>query len=152
MKDQFERDLRRAIEHFIADILAMAQRAAIEVIRSAFAARAKPTEASSGDQRPSGQSARRSASPLSDSFAVSARVVAFVREHPGRSTAQISQSLGLHTGVARRYLRQLADQGVIRIDEVPVGGLTRRTYFWVSHSGEQSGAPTERAAATEAEV
>jgi DNA-directed RNA polymerase specialized sigma24 family protein len=147
MTEPFEREVRRAIEHFIAEILAMAQRAAIEVIRSAFAARANPTEASiSGDRRPSGQSARRRTAPLLDSPAVSARMVALVRDHPGWSTAQISQSLGLHTGVVRRHLRQLADQDVIRIEEASLGGLIRRTYFWVSHVGE----PTEQTAATEA--
>lgn len=142
MTEQLERDMKRVIERFIAEILAMAHHAAIEAVHSGFAA-------SHGGGRHS-QSARHGTGSILDSPALSARITDFVHEHPGWSTAQISESLQVHTGVARRHLRQLADQGVIRIKEVPVGGLTRRTYFGPGQADERTTTDTVRAEISEA--
>lgn len=60
-------------------------------------------------------------------------IVACIRENPGCNTTQLSRSLGLHKSKLRRQLRNLVDDGAIRIEELTsgFGRRLRRTYFVV---------------------
>jgi hypothetical protein len=73
-------------------------------------------------------SSRRTLTPSERTGALT-RAFAAVRGFPGSTTAQLAKILGMRRDQLRAYLRQLADDGAIRIEERQVGGLLRRTYF-----------------------
>jgi len=137
---EFEQDVIRAIQVFLTSIRTAAQRAAVQGVESAFARvsneanQMDETVAAAGDDTP--RSDRRlhcgTLTP-SERSAVVARAVAAIREHPGSTTAQLGQALGIRSERLRPYLQKLADDGAIRIEESQLGGLRRRAYFAVEH-------------------
>ena len=130
---QFELDVERALETFLAEIAKAAERAAIEGIHAAFvrlSAQAPPPK----------RSTHRRASAQIDHAAVRDRVVARIRVQPGCNTTQLGRALGIHRSKLRLQLRKLADDGAIRIEErvSGSGGQRRRTYFVVEPAGARS--------------
>lgn len=150
--DDFEQDVRRAISTFITDIMKAAKRAAIEVILSAFDDKSNPSSdatATTEHQAPSMTASRRRTSTRTDTAEVRMRVVAFLREQPGPTTAQLSKALGIHSSKLRRMLRMLADDGAIRIEESSdtlFGGQRRRVYFALENANRAGADPLSRAA------
>lgn len=150
--DNFEQDVRRALATFITDITKAAKRAAIEAIGSAFDDKSNPPSdatATAKSQATSMTAARRRTSTRADTAAVRMRVVAFLREQPGPTTAQLSKALGIHSSKLRRVLRMLADDGAIRIEEssdILFGGQRRRVYFALENANRADADPLSRAA------
>jgi predicted transcriptional regulator len=150
MAGTFEEEVKVALEIFLATIRRAAERAAVEVIRSSFARvsvqMGGAVGASDEDAAPPDELAHRRASSTSDLAAMRERVVSWLRANPGSSTVQLGRSLGIHSYKLRRYLRKLADDGVIRFEEssAGLGGLRRRAYYVVEVANE---APAEGSAA-----
>jgi hypothetical protein len=152
MMCQLERDVRRALETFVGEIVRAAERAAIEAIRASFAQVSSRlgTVANSGGDVPSpGESAHKRV-PISPDVALTLNVVTRIRENPGCSTVQLGRSLGIHSAKLRRYLRKLAIDGAIRIEESrsKFGGQRCYTYFVVEHINGQCAEPVIPAEAT----
>lgn len=150
--DEFERDVRRAITNFLADIREAAKRAAIEVISSAFddMSRLLRDATTAQDQSPSSAPARRPPSKRADPAELRMRVVASLRERPGSTTTQLSNALGIHSSKLRRVLRTLAEEGTIRIEETSdtlFGGQRRRAYFAVDDASQAAAEPLPAEAA-----
>lgn len=150
--NDFEQDVRRAIATFITEIKKAAKRAAIEAVLSAFDGESDlPSDgtATAKSKVPSMTAARRRTSTRADIAAVRVRVVAFLREQPGPTTAQLSKALGIHSSKLRPVLRMLADDGAIRIEESSdtfFGGQRRRVYFALENANRADADPLCRAA------
>jgi hypothetical protein len=131
---QLEQDVKRAIEILLAEITRAAQRAFIEEIHSAFDRASSQMSQVSGtsDHAPASDrpAQRRPPAPI-DRAAVRARVVACIRESPGRDTTQLSRSLCIPPWKLRRELFELTAEGAIRFEVRPIGldGMRRRLYF-----------------------
>lgn len=132
---QFERDVKRAFDTFLADITSAAERAAIEGIHAGFVRASTQAShavaATADDVPPSDELAHRRARAPIDRAAMRERVVACIRENPGWDTVQLGRSLGIYPSKLRRQLRELANDGAIRFEEQPLGfgGQRRRMYF-----------------------
>jgi hypothetical protein len=159
MTGQFEQEMNRALEIFIATVTGAAERLAIDSLRSAFARGRHHTSghavASAGNDAPAAriEPHHRSAPASATSEAVLLdRLVLFIRENPGWHTGQIGRYLGVHTSKLRRPLRKLVADGAIRIEERAIGTGARkyRTYLVVEHingeCAEPSAVPAEATA------
>jgi len=148
MTGQFEREVSRALEIFIATVTGVAERLAVEALRSAFVRGSHHTSghgvAPAGNDvpAPSKELHHRRAPTSAAPAAVSVdRLVTLIRENPGWSTGQIGGYLGIHTSKLRPTLRKLVADGTIRIEERAIDTSRRksRTYFVVEHvDGERS--------------
>jgi DNA-binding transcriptional ArsR family regulator len=70
-----------------------------------------------------------------DDAAVRVRVVADLRDNPGKSPTRLGRTLGIYHRTLGRHLRELVDDGMIRIEERRVGfGRQRhRACFLAEH-------------------
>lgn len=59
---------------------------------------------------------------------VRAQVTAIIRQQPDQSTAELARAVGVTSNKLRPQLRQLADEGVISVEEHDLGGVKRYTY------------------------
>jgi hypothetical protein len=145
---QFEREVNRALEIFVATVTGVAERLTVEALRSAFVRGSHHTSghavAPAGNEvpAPSKELHHRREPTSAAPAAVSAdRLVIFIRENPGWRSGQIARYLGIHTSKLRPLLRKLVADGTIRIEERAVGTSERkyRTYLVVEHvSGERA--------------
>ena len=147
MTGQLERDVRRALETFVAEIASAAERAAIEGIHSAFArASSQGGLSATADHAPASdqRAQRRRAPTLLGRVAVRARVLECIRVNPGWDTTQLGRSLGSFPSKLRRPLRELANEGTIRFEERSIGsGGPRRRVYFVSEPVNETPAHTE---------
>jgi hypothetical protein len=148
MMGKLERDVKRALETFIAEVTRSAERAVIEGVRSAFV-RATPQ----ADAAVIGTDVRvtddRRAPTATDRTSVRARVLACIRENPGWDATQLGRSLSSFPSKLRRPLRELANQDAIRFEERPVGpGGARRQVYFVSEPANGAHACVEPATAS----
>jgi hypothetical protein len=146
---QFEREVNRALEIFVATVNGVAERLTIEALRSAFV-RGSHYTTSGHTVTPAGNEVsappnerhhrREPTSPAPAAVSVD-RLVTFIRENPGWYCGQIGRYLGIHTSKLRPLLRKLVADGTIRIEERAVGASERRyrAYFVVEHvNGERA--------------
>jgi len=149
MTGEFEQEVHAAFQIFIAAVTRAAERTAVETIRSACARaslRAVRVVGASDRGPPPGKSMARRAM---DDAAVRMTVVAYLREHSGTSPTRLGLTLGINHGPLRRYLRELVDDGTIRIEErfVGFGRQRHRACFLVEHvnpsAAESPAAPAE---------
>jgi predicted transcriptional regulator len=137
MRDQLEQDLRRLITKFAADV----RQAVLRNLQSVFAdvpslvadSTARATDAIAGadaDTYPPrrGTPAPRRTLTADEMAVVRTHLIALIRQQPGQSTAQLARTVGVPSAKLRPQLRQLADEGVIRVDAQFSGGLKRHTY------------------------
>jgi hypothetical protein len=158
---QFEHEMRLACRAFFAKVLGIAEHAALDSVGSVFAQmrlqlesgstalNASPTE----ERRRSRKVARVDASaprggpslaPMAptDHPALRERVIESVRQHPGATVVELVPHVSIPEAALRRYLRQLAEEHRIRIDETPstkFRGQTRHTYFVLEASSGAAG-------------
>jgi hypothetical protein len=130
----FQNDMNRAVQGFVAQITELARRAALDTLESAFGGRparsagpaaAAATVATSLGRagRPrGGRGAKRSAADLE---ALSDRFATFVRTNPGLRIEQINKQLGTTTKDLALPIRKLIADGVISAK----GQKRSTTYF-----------------------
>ncbi len=134
MENQLEKDVRRAVENFIVEVERAAQRAVLRIVRSAFSNTDDVVGIVDDPTRPSSLTPLSRTPPrrplTSDELTVMrAQLVARIDDRPGQTTAELARAMGVPSDRLRPQLRQLADAGVIRIEERFLGGLWRHTYF-----------------------
>lgn len=152
MTNEFEQVVKRALDTFIAVVVKAAEDAAIDAIQTAFvqvvAQRRHGETPSRNDERRSQDRAHRRTPANSDVAAVLDRIVAGIRENPGRHIGELSQFLELSASTLRRHLRKLANDGAIRMETRPdtrFGGQRIRMFFPVEQT---HGAGAERSTAS----
>ena len=130
----FQNDMNRAVQGFVAQITELARRAALDTLESAFGGRtarsggppavvatAAPSLGRAGRPR-GGRGAKRSAADLE---ALSERFATFVKTNPGLRIEQINKQLGTTTKDLALPIRKLIADGVISAK----GQKRSTTYF-----------------------
>jgi hypothetical protein len=128
--NDFQTDMNRTVQGFVAQITELARRAAIDTLESAFGRRAAgraavaAVAASVGQVgRPrGGRGVKRTPADLEE---VSAKFVAFVKSHPGLRIEQINKELGTTTKDLALPIRKLIADGVLKAK----GKKRSTTYF-----------------------
>ncbi len=144
MRDQLERDLRRLIMKFEADVrrtVLRALQAALDATPSLDTADISPTAdldagasaaeaapGTAGIAHPPRRVSPRQPLTAEESAAVRVRLTAILRQQPGQGTRELANILGIPSARLRPQLRQLANEGVIAIEEHNLGGVKRHTY------------------------
>jgi hypothetical protein len=130
----FQNEMNRAVQGFVAQITELARRAAIDTLESAFGGRAARSGAPPAVAavaatslgrvgRPrGGRGAKRSAADL---VALSERFASFVKASPGLRIEQINKQLGTTTKDLALPIRKLISDGVITAK----GQKRSTTYF-----------------------
>jgi hypothetical protein len=130
----FQNEMNRTVQGFVAQITELARRAAIDTLESAFGERAARgvaaattvAAASAGTGRVGrprgGRGAKRTAADLE---ALSERVATFVKANPGLRIEQINKELGTTTKDLALPIRKLIADGVINAK----GQKRSTTYF-----------------------
>jgi hypothetical protein len=118
----FQNEMNRAVQGFVAQISELAQRAAINTLESAFGAgnsrggsaaavvRIAPAATAPVGRPRGGRGAKRTAEDLE---ALSNQVAAFVKGHPGMRIEQINKELGTMTKELALPIRKLLADSVI---------------------------------------
>lgn len=155
MRDQLERDLRRLILNFEADVrraVLGALHAALDAAPNHDTADTSPAadldaEASDAEAAPGIAEIEdlprrllpRAPLTAEETAAVRIRLTAIVRQQPGQGTRELASTLGIPSARLRPQLRQLASEGVIAIEEHNLGGVKRHTYRAVErHPGQHA--------------
>ena len=126
----FQNEMNRAVQGFVAQIAELARRAAIDTLESAFGGRSAPRAAAVPANagvahvgRPrGGRGAKRTAEDLE---ALSTKFASFVKTHPGLRIEQINKELGTTTKDLALPIRKLVSDGVISAK----GQKRSTTYF-----------------------
>jgi len=126
----FQNEMNRAVQGFVAQIAELARRAAIDTLESAFGGRSAPRAAAVPANagvahvgRPrGGRGAKRTAEDLE---ALSTKFASFVKAHPGLRIEQINKELGTTTKDLALPIRKLVSDGVISAK----GQKRSTTYF-----------------------
>jgi hypothetical protein len=130
----FQNEMNRAVQGFVAQITELARRAAIDTLESAFGGRparagapaavAAPAPASLGRVgRPrGGRGAKRTSADLE---ALSEQFASFVKANPGLRIEQINKQLGTTTKDLALPIRKLISEGVVSAK----GQKRSTTYF-----------------------
>jgi hypothetical protein len=130
----FQNEMNRAVQGFVAQITELARRAAIDTLESAFGGRAVRSAApaavaavataSAGRVgRPrGGRGAKRSSADLE---ALSERFASFVKANPGLRIEQINKQLGTTTKDLALPIRKLISEGAL----IAKGQKRSTTYF-----------------------
>src|SRR3954469_21042092 len=131
----FQNEMNRVVQGFVAQITELARRAAIDTLESAFGGRAPrssapaaapaiPAVASTGRVgRPrGGRGAKRTSADLE---ALSEQFASFVKANPGLRIEQINKELGTTTKDLALPIRKLISSGVIAAK----GNKRSTTYF-----------------------
>jgi hypothetical protein len=128
--NDFQTDMNRTVQGFVAQITELARRAALDTLESAFGGRAgrgsAATVASVGGGsvgRPrGGRGAKRTAADLE---ALSTKFASFVKSHPGLRIEQINKELGTTTKDLALPIRKLISEGMVKAK----GKKRSTTYF-----------------------
>ena len=127
----FQNEMNRVVQGFVAQITELARRAAIDTLESAFGGRASrggaPVAALAGSVgrvgRPrGGRGAKRSSADLE---ALSDRFASFVAANPGLRIEQINKQLGTTTKDLALPIRKLISEGMVKAK----GQKRSTTYF-----------------------
>jgi hypothetical protein len=115
----FQIEIRRAVQDFIAQISELAHRAAVDTLASAFASRTNGRRGKRGDAagtlvslgRPRG--ARGAKRTTTDLEALSTKLMTFVKANPGLRVEEINKQLGTTTKDLALPIRKLLGNGMI---------------------------------------
>ena len=125
----FQNEMNRVVQGFVAQITELARRAALDTLESAFSgrssARVAPVAIASLGRvgRPrGGRGAKRTSADLE---ALSERFASFVKANPGLRIEQINKQLGTTTKDLALPIRKLISEGVINAK----GQKRSTTYF-----------------------
>jgi hypothetical protein len=127
----FQSEMNRTVQGFVAQISELARRAAVDTLESAFVSRVAQRGApaaivsSAGGRKRAGRprvGAKRTSSDLAE---LSQRFASFVKSHPGLRIEQINKELGTVTKDLALPIRKLLADGVI----ASKGQKRSTTYF-----------------------
>jgi hypothetical protein len=117
--NDFQNELNRTVQGFVAQISELARRAALDTLESAFGGKATggggsavaaPSVPSRVGRPRGGRGAKRTSEDLE---ALSAQVASFVKSHPGLRIEQINKELGTTTKELALPIRKLLADSVI---------------------------------------
>ena len=118
--NDFQNDMNRTVQGFVAQITELARRAALDMLESAFGGRAPrggggvavavPGAGHVGRPR-GGRGAKRTAADLE---ALSGKFASFVKSNPGLRIEQINKELGTTTKDLALPIRKLISEGMIK--------------------------------------
>jgi hypothetical protein len=123
--NDFQTDMNRTVQGFVAQITELARRAALDTLESAFGSKAARSAGAAVGQvgRPrGGRGAKRTAADLE---ALSTKFASFVKSNPGLRIEQINKELGTTTKDLALPIRKLISEGVIKAK----GKKRSTTYF-----------------------
>jgi hypothetical protein len=126
--NDFQTDMNRTVQGFVAQITELARRAALDTLESAFggkSGRGMALAVAGGGQvgRPrGGRGAKRTAADLE---ALSSKFGSFVKSNPGLRIEQINKELGTTTKDLALPIRKLISEGMIKAK----GKKRSTTYF-----------------------
>lgn len=114
----FQNEMNTVVQGFVAQITALARRAAISTLESAFGDRAgrassAPVLASGKETTVRGRGERGAKRSAADIEALSSRVTAFVNTKPGLRIEEINKELGTTTKDLALPIRKLVADGVL---------------------------------------
>lgn len=126
----FQTEMNRTVQSFVAQISELARRAAVDTLESAFggrAGRAGGARAVAGVAAPVGRprGGRGSKRTAADLEALSEKFASFVKSHPGLRIEQINKELGTTTKDLALPIRKLISEKVISTK----GNKRSTTYF-----------------------
>ena len=127
----FQAEMNRVVQGFVSQIAALARQAALDTLGAAFSqAQATPSTGSSlnapAASRPGRPAGGRGAKRTqADIEAMSSKVVAFIKAHPGLRIEQINKELGTTTKDLALPLRKLVSDKVLATK----GQKRATTYF-----------------------
>jgi hypothetical protein len=126
--NDFQTDMNRTVQGFVAQITELARRAALDTLESAFGGRTGRSSVAAvmgtgtvGRPR-GGRGAKRTAADLE---ALSSKFAAYVRSHPGLRIEQINKELGTTTKDLALPIRKLISEGQVKAK----GKKRSTTYF-----------------------
>jgi hypothetical protein len=127
--NDFQTDMNRTVQGFVAQITELARRAALDTLESAFGGRTGRSGAvavavgTGAVGRPrGGRGAKRTSADLE---ALSSKFGSFVKTHPGLRIEQINKELGTTTKDLALPIRKLISEGMIKAK----GKKRSTTYF-----------------------
>jgi hypothetical protein len=116
----FQNEMNRTVQGFVAQITELARRAAIDTLESAFGGRASSgashaatpaaVAATSSTRSSRGRGGKRTPADLE---ALSERLASFVKANPGLRIEQINKELGTTTKDLALPIRKLISEGII---------------------------------------
>jgi len=120
----FQTEMNRVVQGFVAQITELARRAAIDTLESALGkgGRGRGRSAGIAVGRPRGKGAKRSADELDK---LSEQFVQFVKDNPGLRIEQINKQLGTTTKDLALPIRKLLSDGDLKAK----GQKRSTTYF-----------------------
>ena len=119
----FQQEMDRVVQGFVAQISDLARRAALEMIEKSLGqSGARGGRSSMRSAVARGRGAKRTASDLEQ---ISSQFVSFVNKHPGLRIEQINKELGTTTKDLALPIRKLVSDGVIKTK----GKKRSTTYF-----------------------
>jgi hypothetical protein len=129
----FQNQMNHTVQTFIAQISELARRAALDTLESAFGSAPARGTRSAAVFAPSSSPARAGRPPggrgvkrtADDIFAMSQRLVSFVKANPGLRVEQINKELGTTTKDLALPIRKLVADGVL----TSKGNKRSTTYF-----------------------
>jgi hypothetical protein len=130
--NDFQTDMNRTVQGFVAQITELARRAALDTLESAFGSKG-PRSAGGGAAgqvgRPrGGRGAKRTAADLE---ALSSKFASFVKSNPGLRIEQINKELGTTTKDLALPIRKLISEGMIKAK-----GKKRSTTYFPGRKGK----------------
>jgi len=130
--NDFQTDMNRTVQGFVAQITELARRAALDTLESAFGSKAgRGGGAAAAGQvgRPrGGRGAKRTAADLE---ALSTKFASFVKSNPGLRIEQINKELGTTTKDLALPIRKLISEGQIKAK-----GKKRSTTYFPGRKGK----------------
>lgn len=133
----FQTEMNRVVQGFVAQITELARRAAIDTLESALSGRTGGRGRGRGGAaallagvgRPRGRGAKRSADELDQ---LSEQFVSFVKENPGLRIEQINKQLGTTTKDLALPIRKLIAEGAVKAK-----GQKRSTTYFAGEGGRK---------------
>src|SRR5262245_37767269 len=128
--NDFQTDMNRTVQGFVAQITELARRAALDTLESAFGSKAaRGTGAVGQVGRPrGGRGAKRTAADLE---ALSTKFASYVKSNPGLRIEQINKELGTTTKDLALPIRKLISEGQIKAK-----GKKRSTTYFPGRKGK----------------
>ncbi len=131
----FQTEMNRVVQGFVAQITDLARRAAIDTLESALTgkpARGRPRSTGGGSfsaGRPRGKGAKRSSDELDN---LSEQFIEFVRQNPGLRIEQINKQLSTTTKDLALPIRKLIGEGALKAK-----GQKRSTTYFAGEGGRK---------------
>jgi len=110
-QNDFQTEMNRVVQGFVAQITELARRAAIDTLESSFGKGRGRGRLAGSVGRPRGKGAKRSSDELDK---LSDQLVQFVKDNPGLRIEQINKQLGTTTKDLALPIRKLISEGALK--------------------------------------